>query len=210
MMAKLHVIESSDPRLEGMSFELTEGESTIGRDSASTIHINDSNVSRRHARIVASESGCVLIDSGSQNGIFIGTRRVQEHHLADGDTFRISRTSFRFEAPPDQAATIVIPLEPFERPAPAEPPRVPTVPAPPPVPAVPAPPVPPVPAHPSPATAPPPPPQAAPVATSQPAASPGPKPASGCSIGCLIASIVLFVATIGGSIFALYRAGYLP
>jgi|GEM_PF-6425832 len=36
------------------------------------------------------------------------------------------------------------------------------------------------------------------------------KPASGCAIGCLILSIVLFFATIAGSFFALYRAGYLP
>ena len=54
---------------------------------------------------------------------------------------------------------------------------------------------------------PPPPPQPAAVS---PAASAPATGASGCAIGCLITSIVLFFLTIAGSLFALYRAGYLP
>jgi hypothetical protein len=33
---------------------------------------------------------------------------------------------------------------------------------------------------------------------------------SGCAVGCLIASITFFLFTIAGSLFLLYRAGYLP
>lgn len=42
-----------------------------------------------------------------------------------------------------------------------------------------------------------------------PAAASVKKPASGCAIGCLIASIILFFCTIAGSLFFLYQNGYL-
>jgi hypothetical protein len=38
---------------------------------------------------------------------------------------------------------------------------------------------------------------------------PAPPRAGGCAISCLVMSIVLFLATIGGAIYALYRAGYI-
>lgn len=39
---------------------------------------------------------------------------------------------------------------------------------------------------------------------------PGPPKLSGCAIGCLIASAVLFGLTIAGAIYALWRTGNLP
>lgn len=53
--------------------------------------------------------------------------------------------------------------------------------------------------------------QMAPPPVPPPTVSPQP-PArtSGCAVGCLVASIALFLFTIAGSFFLLYRAGYLP
>jgi DNA-binding winged helix-turn-helix (wHTH) protein len=65
---------------------LDEGEHVIGRDPDAEIFLNSAGVSRRHARIVVSESQATIEDLGSKNGTFVGDQRVQgARALADGD-----------------------------------------------------------------------------------------------------------------------------
>jgi pSer/pThr/pTyr-binding forkhead associated (FHA) protein len=220
-MATLRVMSTSDPKLQGRSFDLAR-EIRIGRDPATNdVVVSEGRVSRRHARITSTPEGMVIVDEGSDNGVWIGQQRVTRHVLVNGDQFGIGETTFRFEDPLEVRQTIVMEgppraTEPTPSPLPIQPAPLPLRPA--------------APASPPPAIvagSPSPPPAAAPA---QPPAQPypqqqpspqqlqpqqpqppaTPQKASGCALGCLIASILLFLTTIGGSVIVLYRTGYLP
>jgi len=124
----------------------------FGRDASADIVVASSQVSRRHAEIVASPRGYILVDS-STNGTFVNGERVQNQRLlARADVIKIGDEEFRFYA--DVAAA----------PAPAPAPAAPAAPAP----AVAAPAAPAAPA----AAAPPPPPvRPVPVAPAPPLAA---------------------------------------
>lgn len=77
---------------------LTEETVTIGRMPGSTIVLTDPNASRRHAEIRPMGSGYVLVDLGSTNGSRVNGSRVDNHHLADGDTLSFGNTVIRFES----------------------------------------------------------------------------------------------------------------
>ncbi len=63
---------------------------TIGRDPDAEIHIDDTWVSRKHARIERPENrGCTLVDLGSRNGTFVGGARVERHELRSGDRIHL-------------------------------------------------------------------------------------------------------------------------
>jgi DNA-binding winged helix-turn-helix (wHTH) protein len=65
---------------------LNDGENLIGRDPAAAICLDVPGVSRRHARIVVSESGALLEDLGSKNGTTVGEDVViGPVRLCDGD-----------------------------------------------------------------------------------------------------------------------------
>jgi DNA-binding winged helix-turn-helix (wHTH) protein len=80
---------------------LRQGENAIGRDPASTVCLDSSAVSRRHACIVIDSRGVRLVDLGSKNGTKIGDRAVVgESPLRDGDSVNIgpSRLVYRTSA----------------------------------------------------------------------------------------------------------------
>jgi hypothetical protein len=70
---------------------------TLGRDTASTIRINDEHVSTQHAEIRRRGSRWVLRDLGSTNGTAVnGTLVKGERVLVDGDMIALGATSLRF------------------------------------------------------------------------------------------------------------------
>ena len=75
-----------------------EGDITIGRNPDNVIQLDDIQVSRKHAKIERTPHGCVLKDLGSGNGTFIGSRRVAEHLLADGEVIRAGGQHIQFRA----------------------------------------------------------------------------------------------------------------
>src|SRR5439155_6517150 len=82
----------------------------MGREAGCDVVVVGKDVSRRHAEIVASPKGYLLVDS-STNGTFVNEERVQgQRVLARGDVIRIGEESFRFyadvasAAPPPSAA----------------------------------------------------------------------------------------------------------
>ena len=88
---------------------IRDGESLeIGRDLSCDIVLEDSTVSRRHARLGWSGGGWTLLDVGSKNGTTVNgepARGVAE--LRDGDQIAIGRLSGRFERlSAAQAATL--------------------------------------------------------------------------------------------------------
>jgi pSer/pThr/pTyr-binding forkhead associated (FHA) protein len=65
----------------------------LGRDEACDIALEDPLMSGRHARIVALESGVVLEDLGSTNGVYLNGMRVNKRdRLHAGDRIVIGTT----------------------------------------------------------------------------------------------------------------------
>jgi DNA-binding winged helix-turn-helix (wHTH) protein len=81
----------------GKRFPLSEGEHVIGRDDDVEIRLDQSTVSRRHARLVVTGGTTVLEDFDSKNGTFRGNDRVTSRiQLADGDIIRIGSVAVTF------------------------------------------------------------------------------------------------------------------
>ncbi len=84
----------------GLRREVTS-EVILGRSPSCDIPLEDSKVSRRHARITLTDGAYFLEDLGSTNGTFInrgkrlmpGTRQP----LSDGDEIIVGKTFLRFQ-----------------------------------------------------------------------------------------------------------------
>lgn len=83
----------------GQRTPLSKENLLIGRDPASDLHIQDIEVSRRHARLIAQSSGFVLEDLGSTNGTFVNGQRVRTVTvLRPGDEIRLGEIiTLRYE-----------------------------------------------------------------------------------------------------------------
>jgi hypothetical protein len=93
----------------GKVFELNKSEITIGRDVSCDIVVNDSEVSRKHSRIVMQAGGFLLEDLGSTNGTFVnGQRLMGPHVLRPGEVLMLGENvSMAFETGYDADATMV-------------------------------------------------------------------------------------------------------
>jgi diguanylate cyclase (GGDEF)-like protein len=85
----------------GRKYTLGEGETLIGRDGECAIRLQDSRVSRKHARIAGQfdpKEGFrfTVTDAGSTNGTFLNDKRIGEAVLRDGDRLGIGYTVFRY------------------------------------------------------------------------------------------------------------------
>ena len=82
-------------------FVLRGDETTIGRDPAADVPIDEPSASRRHATIVRGRDGYYLRDLGSTNGTYLfGLLHGEKKRLMEGDRFRIGRTEFLFHDQP--------------------------------------------------------------------------------------------------------------
>jgi len=82
----------------GRTFAIATRPSTIGRSPSADLHIEDSGISRRHARVVREPGGQIAVeDLGSTNGTFVNGRRVTRAVLCEGDRVQVgSMTVLRF------------------------------------------------------------------------------------------------------------------
>lgn len=120
---------------DGREYAIAGPSLLMGREAGCDVVLTSKNVSRRHAEIMASPKGYVLIDS-STNGTFVNGQRVQgQHLLARGDVIQCGEYEFRFYAdlapaaepaapsPAAPAAPASAPAPPAAQPAtPPEPP----------------------------------------------------------------------------------------
>lgn len=74
-MAQYQFVMRSGPT-PGVTFPLEGEQLTIGRDSTNGVAINDSEVSRKHARLMFQGGKYVLEDLGSTNGTFVNGQRL--------------------------------------------------------------------------------------------------------------------------------------
>jgi DNA-binding winged helix-turn-helix (wHTH) protein len=85
---------------------LHAGENVIGRDDTAALWIDDSLVSRRHARIFVDPTEAVLEDLGSKNGTLLNGRKIDSPaKLADEDLITIAPATFVFRVLRQTAST---------------------------------------------------------------------------------------------------------
>ena len=75
---------------------LPPGSSVLGRGANVDVSFDESDVSRRHARIVVSDTHATLEDLGSKNGTFVAGERIsQPIRLAPGARFHLGPIAVR-------------------------------------------------------------------------------------------------------------------
>src|SRR3989454_5165314 len=83
---------------DGREYVITSTSVVFGREAGSDIVAAGKDVSRRHAEIVQTAQGYLLVDS-STNGTFVNDERVQgQRILQRAGVIRIGEESFRFYA----------------------------------------------------------------------------------------------------------------
>ncbi len=73
----------------GKNFEIDKKKFFIGRNETCDIHVNDEEVSRKHARVEVTAKGISISDLGSTNGTLVNGMKIKKHTLQDGDRVQI-------------------------------------------------------------------------------------------------------------------------
>ena len=90
---------------DGREYAVAGQSLVFGRDATCDVVVSGKDVSRRHAEIVQTPKGYLLVDS-STNGTFINESRVEgQKLLARADVIRIGEENFRFYADTAAAAS---------------------------------------------------------------------------------------------------------
>ncbi len=84
---------------EGEEIPLDADLLTIGRNPESHLFLDDVTVSRHHARVIRDATGFVVEDLNSLNGTYVNRRRVERHHLSDGDEVQIGKFKLAYLEP---------------------------------------------------------------------------------------------------------------
>jgi pSer/pThr/pTyr-binding forkhead associated (FHA) protein len=91
--------------VDGREYPVDQNGLVFGRDAGCDVVVPSTEVSRRHAEIVAGDAGYVVTDT-STNGVFVNGVRVEGIQiLGRGDILRIGTEEFRFYADVLPAAT---------------------------------------------------------------------------------------------------------
>jgi len=83
---------------DGREYMISGGSLLIGREAGCDVVIDSKNVSRRHAEIVATPKGYLLIDSSTNGTLLNGGRIEGQRVLARADVIRCGDYEFRFYA----------------------------------------------------------------------------------------------------------------
>ncbi|HEU5358682.1 MAG TPA: FHA domain-containing protein [Gemmatimonadales bacterium] len=104
---------------DGREYAINRASLIMGRDASCDVVVESKNVSRKHAEIVTSPNGYLLIDH-STNGTLVNGEKIQgQRLLARSDMIRVGEDDFRFyadqppgggqPAPPPAAAPVAAP-----------------------------------------------------------------------------------------------------
>jgi DNA-binding winged helix-turn-helix (wHTH) protein len=93
----------------GRRVPLGEGEHLVGRSPDVAVHIDSTDVSRHHARIVVRAGSATIEDLGSKNGTFVGGDRVTEPRaLRNGDQVWVGGVLVVFRLPRHLQSTMTV------------------------------------------------------------------------------------------------------
>ena len=111
---------------DGREYAITGASLVFGREAGCDVVVPGKDVSRRHAEIISTPKGYVIVDQ-STNGTFVNDQRVEgQRVLARADVIRLGDETFRFYAdsapPPAPAAAPAAPPPAPPAPPPAPPP----------------------------------------------------------------------------------------
>lgn len=73
------------------SYTFNKKEVSIGRDPTSDIFLDNTGISRSHAKIERTPGGYVVEDLGSANGTFLNDQQVAKEYLGHDDVVRIGK-----------------------------------------------------------------------------------------------------------------------
>lgn len=105
-MASFFVIRGKD---KGQHFAVRGANATIGREATNQIQLRDTEVSRRHARIIRKDNSTFeIVDAKSSNGTFVNSRRVESKVLKSGDRVQVGRTLLIFTGGPEPLSSQAI------------------------------------------------------------------------------------------------------
>jgi len=99
---------------DGREYKIETAALRFGREAGADVVVPGTQVSRRHAEIVATPRGYMLIDT-STNGVMVNGERVQNQRiLARADVIKIGDEEFRFyaDAAPQAPAAAAPPMPP--------------------------------------------------------------------------------------------------
>ncbi len=96
--AKLVCLTTAEPT----EYPLDKATIMIGRGSSCDVQIGTHYVSREHARITTTDSGCLIEDLGSRNGVFVNAVKVERQDLVTDDLITVGDTQFRYQAGHDE------------------------------------------------------------------------------------------------------------
>lgn len=82
-------------RFSDHDIELTQGDTVLGRGPKNTVVLDDSLVSRMHAKIVVQADVVTIEDLGSANGVLVNGERIdRKRALTNGDRVVLGQQSF--------------------------------------------------------------------------------------------------------------------
>ena len=97
---------------DGREYKIETAALRFGREAGADVVVPGTQVSRRHAEIVTTPRGYMLIDT-STNGVFVNGERVQNQRiLSRADVIKIGDEEFRFYADAAPAAPAALPPQP--------------------------------------------------------------------------------------------------
>ncbi|HWQ33008.1 MAG TPA: adenylate/guanylate cyclase domain-containing protein [Blastocatellia bacterium] len=77
-------------------YQLSKGETSIGRDPKNDLTLEDPRVSRSHAVVRLTTEGVTLTDLNSGNGTFVNGQRITQATLSNNDTIKIGNCTLTF------------------------------------------------------------------------------------------------------------------
>ncbi len=112
-MSSFYVTEGPD---RGRRYELLPNRvETIGREEGNTVQLHDTEVSRKHARIIYDSGRFLITDLNSSNGTFVNQVRISTTAINSGDKIEIGATCLLFtqtpNIPPDDSGASSISFE---------------------------------------------------------------------------------------------------
>ncbi len=115
-MSNLPLLVGVSGKLQGQSYSIPPQGLRVGRQAGNEVLLDDTGVSRQHARLIFHNGALWVQDMGSRNGVFVNDVRVQAHRqLSPGDKIRIGNTVLEVrlnESAGDRSVSVAAPPPP--------------------------------------------------------------------------------------------------